>query len=168
MPQEQSYRQIPLSKGQIARVSPQDYEWLAELRWSALWNKYTKNYYAVHLVWIPEAQTTQTFYMQRMILGLERGDKRQADHIDRNTLNNTRENLRIATQQQNAMNAKLRTDNTSGFKGVFYDKRRGRWFAAIRIDGRNKHLGRFSSPKEASERYNEVALSLYGHFFRLS
>ena len=116
-PQEPSYCEIPLTKAQTTQVSPEDFEWASNLKWSALWNPFTKNYYAVNIAWIPGKKTTYPRYLHRMVLGLERGDKRQADHIDRNTLNNTRQNLRIATQTQNAMNAKLRTDNTSGCNG---------------------------------------------------
>jgi len=171
MPQEQSYREIHLTKGQVARVSPQDYEWLNSLKWSALWNKFTKSYYAVHLVWISAEQTTRTFYMQRMILRLKHGDKRQADHKDRNTLNNTRENLRIATQQQNAFNMKLRRDNSTGYKGVYKEGRKEHgpgFHAYLFCKGIRTYVGKFPTAEEANAARCERAKQLHGAFFRAS
>lgn len=169
-PPEPSYCEIPLTKGQVAHISPKDFEWVSKLKWSAIWNPYTRSYYAVNLRWDSENKTTRPHYMHRMILSLEVGDKRQGDHIDRNTLNNIRENLRIATQTQNAANAKLRKDNSSGFKGVFMRKGRTKlpWFASARINGRSKYLGSFNTPEEASRAYIEFCSRLHGEFFRPS
>lgn len=72
------------------------------------------------------------------------------DHIDGNGLNNTWSNLREATSSQNGMNQKVRSDSTSGIKGVSYDKARDLWYAYINIDGKRKHLGRYETMQEAA------------------
>jgi hypothetical protein len=72
----------------------------------------------------------------------------QVDHINGNPLDNRRANLRMATPSQNSINQKDRADNTSGFKGVHYDRSRGKWMAFI---GQKpfKNLGRFDTFEEA-------------------
>ncbi len=73
------------------------------------------------------------------------------DHVDKDTFNNQRLNLRIITQQGNCCNAKMRINNTSGISGVHWDKVRHKWVASIKISDKNIFLGRFNSKKDASE-----------------
>ena len=61
----------------------------------------------------------------------------QIDHIDGNRANNHISNLRLATRVENGRNAKKRCDNTSGTKGVSFDKLSGKWRVQIRKDGKN-------------------------------
>ena len=65
------------------------------------------------------------------------------DHIDGNKLNNKIENLREATHSQNMMNVKIKKNNTSGTKGVCFDKQRKKWLVRITIQNKDIHLGRF-------------------------
>ncbi len=84
------------------------------------------------------------------------------DHIDRWPSNDRIWNLRIATKAQNNLNTKLRSDNRSGYRGVYFNKRLGKWCACINVAGRRKHLGVFDNPKEAAKRYldaTEIARS---------
>lgn len=87
------------------------------------------------------------------------------DHRDRNTLNNKKDNLRPATNQQNQFNAGVNLANTSGFKGVRWKESRRKWFAEIRINKEKKHLGCFDSAEEASAKYQEVAKRIHGEFY---
>ena len=75
------------------------------------------------------------------------------DHIDRNPLNNTFVNLRAVTKSENQHNREKSRNNTSGHKGVCYDKSRGKWLANIGFNGSVKNLGRFPTPEEASAAY---------------
>jgi hypothetical protein len=88
------------------------------------------------------------------------------DHADVNPRNNRWENLRPATRSQNVANAPRRRDNTSGFKGVWLDKRSGLWVAEIVLGGRKKHLGRHSTPEAAHRRYAACAEQVFGEFAR--
>lgn len=87
------------------------------------------------------------------------------DHIDRNTLNNRIENLRPCNESQNAANAKTCSHNTSGYRGVYFDKDRDKWVARIRftVNGvrHRKRIGRYATAEEAAIMYN---LYLREHF----
>ena len=87
--------------------------------------------------------------MHRQILGLAHGDKLQVDHKDRNSLNKTRENLRVATGAQNGANKGKQRSNKSGFKGVSWDRCRQKWQAGTRHNGQQFHFGRFDNPQVA-------------------
>lgn len=90
------------------------------------------------------------------------------DHIDGNPHNNRRQNLRLATARQNQCNQKIRSDNTSGAKGVSWCKNRQKWQAGIYINGKRKALGRFDTKEEAFSAYKQAALLFHGAFARLN
>jgi len=71
------------------------------------------------------------------------------DHKDCNPLNNRLENLREATYLQNNCNASARADNTSGVKGVCWDKCRRKWQVRVSVNGKEKHFGRYHDIKVA-------------------
>lgn len=75
----------------------------------------------------------------------------EVDHIDLDKLNNVRSNLRITTHAQNNQNRPLNANNTSGYRGVTFDKKTGRWAAYAMLDGKRKHVGYFDEPDEAAE-----------------
>lgn len=104
--------------------------------------------------------------MHREILGLSHGDPRMGEHENRDTLDNTDDNLRIATRRQNNCNQKMRRDNTVGLKGV---SRNGKGFAAtIRVNGKAIHLGTRSTPDAAAQLYAQAATLYHGEFARFS
>lgn len=71
------------------------------------------------------------------------------DHINGNGSDNRLCNLREATMAQNSHNMRLNRNNTSGFKGVSYDKLNQKWMAHIRLGGKFINLGRFPTAEEA-------------------
>jgi len=93
-------------------------------------------------------------------------DDKMIDHINLNKLDNRRENLRVCTHQQNQFNTTKRSDNTSGFKGVYFDKQNQKFRASISIDGKNKYLGLFDTAEDAHECYKQAALKHHGEFAR--
>jgi len=76
--------------------------------------------------------------------------KQHIDHIDGNPANNSLVNLREATNKQNHENQSLRTDNTSGFRGVSWSKQKKKWKAYITHNKKQIYAGFFSTPQEAS------------------
>ena len=74
------------------------------------------------------------------------------DHIDNNRLNNNLSNIQIVTNRENT--SKRLTTHSSKYVGVAYDKKNKKWLSSIRINGKSKHLGRFKTQEEASERYS--------------
>ena len=89
----------------------------------------------------------------------------ELDHINRVRTDNRLENLREVTSSQNNQNASLRSNNTSGFKGVSFCSRTGRWRAQIRVDGKGRDLGRHRTPEEAFEAYRKGAAMYHTHNF---
>ena len=90
----------------------------------------------------------------------------EIDHRDGNGENNRIENLRPATSSENKWNRGTNKNNTSGYKGVTWDKRRSKWVAQIVIDRKHKALGQFDNAKEAHEAYKEAAALYFGEFVR--
>src|ERR1700674_5840776 len=84
-----------------------------------------------------------TQLMHRLVIGVTNPAIQVDHHPDFNGLNNQRSNLRIATQTDNARNHRIRRDNSSGFKGVCWSKRSGKWKAQISINGKRVGLGYF-------------------------
>jgi HNH endonuclease/AP2 domain len=76
-------------------------------------------------------------------------------------------NLREASQSNNTMNSRLRSDNTSGFKGVHWKEKLRKWGAVICKDGKRYHIGYFSTPEVAHAAYCKEAERLFGVFARL-
>lgn len=103
--------------------------------------------------------------MHRLLAGASRGD--YVDHINGDALDNRRQNLRLCSKQQNEFNTKIRTDNTTGYRGVCKG-RRGKFRAYIVKDGHQFHLGEFEKAVDAAKAYNEKAAELFGEFARLN
>lgn len=91
-------------------------------------------------------------------------DRMQIDHINRNPFDNRLANLRLATNTQNNRNKPKPRNNTSGFKGVSFEPRRGVWVARITVGGRRIHIGAFSTPENASVAYKRAAEKYHGEF----
>lgn len=89
------------------------------------------------------------------------------DHKDGDGPNNRWTNLREATLSLNAANAKRPSTNTSGFKGVTFNKSARRWQAQIKKDGRSIYLGLFDKPEDGHAAYAAKAKEMFGEFARL-
>ena len=88
----------------------------------------------------------------------------EVDHVDRNPSNNQWTNLRVCTRSQNRCNRPKTVKNTSGFKGVHWDRLSKKWRAQIGLYGKIKHLGRFATREEAAKAYERAAKTLHGEF----
>lgn len=86
------------------------------------------------------------------------------DHKDENKLNNRLDNLRLATGSENVMNVGLKANNTSGAKGVFWNKSSGKWQVAITANGKQKHFGYFIDKDEAIAASIKAREKLHGEF----
>jgi hypothetical protein len=93
-------------------------------------------------------------------------DEMIVDHIDGDKTNNRIENLRIATQNENMQNSKIRSNNTSGVKGVSWNKQIKKWRARIRICGKEFHVGYFHTKEEAEAAVIAARNNLHGDFSR--
>lgn len=87
------------------------------------------------------------------------------DHRDTNRRNNAWSNMRVASSSQNAANHKLRKNNTTGYKGVTFNRRLGKYQADIRWGrGNPRYLGLFNTPEEAHAAYCEAADKRHGEY----
>jgi hypothetical protein len=101
--------------------------------------------------------------MERM-LGRPLYAHEQVDHINRNGLDCTRANLRVANSVQNAANRKRNKNNKSNYKGVSWNERDKKWRAQIQVDKKKIHLGSYNTPEEAHLAYCESAAKHFGEF----
>jgi hypothetical protein len=124
-------KEIQLTQGQTAIVDDDVYDRLSQWKWCAHWKPNTKSFVAVRT----DLSTgkPKTILLHREIMSTP--DDMDCDHIFHNTLDNRRSQLRNVTKLQNRMNEKLHINSTSGYKGVSWNKKRGKW--AVQI-GRNK------------------------------
>ena len=152
---------VPLTREYEAIIDAADLSLVNSYNWYA---KVCKN--TVYAVRTDRSESKQRdVYMHRVIMGEPGGF--DVDHLDRNGLNNSRKNLRQATKAQNQHNAGVRSDNTSGFKGVGFYKHTAKWVARIRICGKQKHIGYYDSPEQAHAAYCKASAKYHGDFGRV-
>lgn len=104
--------------------------------------------------------------MHRFIIEAPKG--MVVDHINGNKLDNRKSNLRICTQSGNTANGPIRSSNSSGFKGVSWDKRSSKWSVDITKDYKHIYGGKFDNLADAAKRYNELAIKFHGQFAKLN
>lgn len=158
-------KRIPLTQGQYATVSAHRFEELTKWRWFANWNRCTQSFYALR-TYRPLGGKSQTIPMHRQILGLSTGDGKQGDHRNGNTLDNTDENLRVATARQNMHNRMLKRSSLHGVKGVYFRKESNKWRARITVNGKVIHLGTYDTKEKAAKAYYIAAVWYFGEFAR--
>ncbi len=139
--------EIPLTKGYVALVDDED-AYLATYKWYAQIQTNGPVYAARHTS--RKTGKRKTLLLHRVVLGIV-GSSLHGDHINGDGLNNTRINLRVVTPAENIRNVHgVRSDNSSGYVGVLWDKRINKWFAQIMVAGHRKYLGSFESIEHAN------------------
>jgi len=143
-------------------IDDEDYEKVKAIDWYTLaWKgkvyfriqKYAGNY------------KRKTTFLHRVIINAPSG--MEVDHINGNTLDNRKANLRVCKHSENTKNRKLNRNKT-GYKGVCFRKDRRKYTARIRKDGKLYFLGYFSTPEEAYAAYCEASKKYHGEFGRIS
>jgi hypothetical protein len=148
---------VPLTRGLFALVDDTDFEAVNRWNWSVKYGKRGNYAYRCDIA-------LGSVGMSRFILGVCDASL-FVDHINHNTLDNRRINLRICTQANNNKNVKKHNlDTTSKYKGVYFESSSGKWKAQIGFNGSRKTLGRFVTEEEAAAAYNLAAAKLFGQF----
>ena len=150
---------IELPSGQRVIVDASDAEMLSHWKWNLGSAGYAQT--SFH-----SRGFSTTSYMHRMLALPSPGE--EVDHINGDLLDNRRSNLRACSRAENQRNRSCQRNNTSGFKGVRWDSRRGRWRAQLNYFGRQLHLGCFDDPVEAARAYDREARRRHGRFARLN
>ncbi len=153
-------KHIPIDKqGKFIIVDDDDFPFLSKYKWH---NRGGKIPYFCRSVYI-KGKNPKSIYVHRMIMKAKKGEV--VDHIDGNTFDNRKKNLRLCTGKQNSRNrVRLNKNNTSGFKGVSFFKPTGHWMVQVMFNGKRAYTGFFKEKIEAAKKYNEIALKYYGEY----
>ena len=143
-------RKLLLNRGIFAIVDDEDFYWLSQWKWYANFCIRTKSFYVVCPV-KDENGKWGSIRMHRILKGSPKG--MVIDHINHDTLDNRKINLRICTQSQNQKNQKISKSNTSGYKGVSWNKGEQKWVAMISADNKRHFLGYHTTKEIAYEAY---------------
>jgi hypothetical protein len=151
---------IQLSRGLVTQVDDADYEWLMSLgAWHAQsTNRPVTGYYAVRNDWHDEHNHSQ--FMHRLLCA----SAYTVDHINGDSLDNRRANLRPATVRQQAQNRRARRVGSSRYKGVSWRPDSHCWRAIICVDGRLISLGSSTDEEQAARAYDDAARRYFGEF----
>lgn len=142
-------KKILLTQDKFALVDACDYTWLSEFKWTAA-RTVRGRFYAVRAGSLRGDRPRERILMAREILGLRKGNPLQADHLNFDTLDNRRKNLRAVTSIANKRRVPSR-GGSSRYVGVTWDSQRQLWRAQIQVDGVMKNLGRYCSERAAAQ-----------------
>jgi hypothetical protein len=144
----------------FAIVDDEDFEYLNQFRWHCSQGyAYRRFYY--------KNKKSKIIGMHRFIMKAPK-DK-LVDHINMNPLDNRKSNLRICGKRENSINGKIKSNNTSGYKGVHKNtKSKTKWRVNLKHNGKQICVGYFNDKIEAAKAYNKKALELYGEYARLN
>lgn len=154
-------RLIPITRGFVATVDDDDYEYLMQWKWRLKLEKHTA-YAKRQINWTINGRRLQReVLMHRELIGIS---GYQVDHINRNGLDNRRCNLRLTTASQNMQNRK--SWGKSGYRGVRWHKTA--FVSEITINKKKTHLGSFQDKVQAARAYDEAALKCFGEFAQVN
>lgn len=156
-------KEIKLTRGLIAIIDEEDYAAISNLKWFACPSQ-TGAFYAVRSSHIGRKNFRVS--MHSVINGTPFG--MCTDHINGNTLDNRRANLRTCTKAENNRNRGACKGKHLGLKGTYFHKKRRKWHASIQVNGVSRHIGVFVNPYDAARAYDKAASELHGHFAKLN
>lgn len=138
-------------------IDDEDFEKVNKYKWSV---SFTDKLYVSH-----NRKNGIKMSLHRYLLNFP---KQVIDHKNGNGLDNRKENLRLCTHAENFRNRDKSVTNTSGYKGVTWNKQHRKWMAQISINYKRKTIGVFHSKDQAAIAYNIAALKYHGEFARLN
>jgi hypothetical protein len=157
---------VPLTQGYEAIIDVEDVPLVERYIWQTLVSRHTV--YGITKV-KGDSGDSRVILLHRLILGAP--PDLQVDHRDGDGLNNRRRgkdgNLRLASNAQNGRNGRFRRNNTSGHKGVSWDKAKQKWEAYIMLNGKQRRLGRYLNINDAAAAYAKASAELHGEFGRI-
>ena len=155
-------KEIQLTQGKVALVDDEDFEYLNQWKWYA--RKCRDKFYAQRHIKVNGNDTT--IPMHRQIINPIKG--MVIDHINRDTLNNCKDNLRECTNGENMKNRSIYKNNKSGYKGIRFIEKSKKWVVVITNNTKKIHIGYFVHLKNAIKAYNKAAVKYHGEFANLN
>ena len=147
-------KEIKLTRGQYAMVDDKDFEWLNQWKWHATKTKY--QFYARRTTTLAGKHIAQS--MHRLILDAKKGE--EVDHMNRNSLDNRRENIKICTRSENNRNRQV--FGGSKHRGVCWNKGSKKWASYLITEDEKFYLGLFKEEKDASDAFNKKYKEIHG------
>lgn len=143
-------KKIPLGHGQFAIVDDEDYDIVSRYKWHTMANGTGSHIYAA-----------TKLRMHRLILDAPPGY--MVDHINGDTLDNRRSNLRLCTNSQNQQNT-LSRGGSSQYKGVSFQVKSGKWIAAFQYNGIRYYCGMWDNEEDAARAVDKKRGEICGDF----
>lgn len=138
-------------KGEIFYFDVEDYEYIKKYYWYINSSGYPCT-----------RRNGKDIFMHRLIMKVEKGA--YIDHINHKTMDNRKVNLRVVSHDKNMLNKNTYKNNTSGYKGVNWNKRDEKWIARISINKKEFELGRFTNIEDAIAIRKEAEIKYYGEY----
>ena len=157
-------RKIPLTRNKVTLVDERDFKDLNQFKWSV--NLSRKMWYATRRAKGPDGMWNIQVMMHHQIIGKPKKGL-EVDHINGNSLDNRRKNLRICTKSENQWNRKINNNSTTRVKGVHQIKKTGKFQARAQVHGKRINLGFFDSKKDAGRAYRVFAVKNFKEFARI-
>lgn len=160
---------VPVGRKYRTLVSAEDFEVVSTFRWLAKFCKETKTHYAARFV-VQDGRKRLVF-LHRFLLGLTHRDGKIVDHINGDTLDNRRSNLRIVTSAQNSYNSKIERSSLSGVKGVIPRFKNGKQLSTFRAyiykNYKRIDLGSHPTIELAIAARRGAEIALFGEYRRM-
>ena len=152
---------LSLTRGFVAIVDDDGFKKAGSFKWHTLTSSGGTKTYAARK--IRRSDGTRTALLLHRFL-MDAPDDMEVDHENLDGLDCRYSNMRLATHAENGRNRGKNRNNTSGFKGVSWDKEFSKWIATITVDGKRIYLGRFADKRVARDIYNEASIRLHTDF----
>lgn len=155
-------KEIPLTQGKFAIVDDEDFHFLSNFKWCAVLSN--GNFYALRR--IKRSGKWTTIKMHTVLMKTPAG--LVVDHVNGNSLDNRRVNMRLCSASDNNRNKKNAPGATSKYRGVHWANAAKKWKASISINNRCHYLGIYASEIDAARAYDAAAYKHYGNFSNLN
>lgn len=155
--------EIKLTRGFVAIIDKEDYESVRQFKWRVT-EAYNDTFYAT--TWMRIKGKGRHVYLHRFLMQSPKNKK--VSFNNGNSLDCRRENLSILTNSERQLKSRLGKNNSTGYRGVSFNKAAGKYKAYIKKDKKLLYLGLFETAEEAAQTYNEKAKRLFGKFARLN